>query len=256
MHSTVLTIAFLASATTIVAAPTSHWEANTSNPLAFPKYPEINTTNTAIAKAAEALLNMTASTWEDKNDNDDAASTNTTTSTSIIDIVDSSSDTIPFFNATYPNTNTTTHLTTRAYSRGKKWDKNKYTVWTYTKPGNACKKGHPAQSKHNLRPWMCKSFGWYDRFSEMMFELPKGAEEEGVYCELVFFDLDGCKPEYEFPKSEFDPAILLFYFVFGRCLTDVVVVGLMPKDKKPHCDNQVSDMLTKTSVEPRCWKKE
>ncbi|KAF2169617.1 hypothetical protein M409DRAFT_20031 [Zasmidium cellare ATCC 36951] len=110
----------------------------------------------------------------------------------------------------------------------RKWDKKKIVIWTYTKDGNSCA-GHAAQSKHKLKPFKCKNFGWFDRFSEVQFELPKEVHKEGVNCELTFYDGDGCKEGRETGKVQ-------------------------NEDERPECQNEVGNMIEKRSCMPRCWK--
>lgn len=88
-----------------------------------------------------------------------------------------------------------------ARSHGEQWSKKKITLWTYGHESFACN-GHKPQSKHHLQPFKCKSFGVFDRFDEVMFKLPKEVHEEGVQCELTFFDGPNCEG-YQ-TGSEFD----------------------------------------------------
>ncbi|KAK4497454.1 hypothetical protein PRZ48_011905 [Zasmidium cellare] len=126
---------------------------------------------------------------------------------------------------------TLTDLSPRSGGRSeeeRKWDKKKIVIWTYTKAGNSCS-GHKPQSKHKLKPFKCKNFGWFDRFSEVQFELPKEVHEEGIKCELAFFDGDGCDETRDTGKVQND-------------------------DERPACQNTVGNMIEKRSCMPKCWK--
>lgn len=70
-------------------------------------------------------------------------------------------------------------------------DPQKLTVYTFG-AHESCDNRKWARVQAFLEPWKCKSFGFGSRFAEVMFELPEVVYEKDIYCELSFYEGDGC----------------------------------------------------------------